>query len=50
MYNSSFINVEANIVTITVHNGLNIAENNGPLCEIHQACPKKETADENPYL
>ncbi|KAF5956685.1 hypothetical protein HYC85_003910 [Camellia sinensis] len=39
---------KAKIVTITVDRGLNIAEKSGPLCEMHQAWPKKEIADDIP--
>lgn len=37
--------MQARIVTITVDKGLNMAENKGPLLDIHHACVKNEIAD-----
>ena len=48
-YNSSCKNIEATMVVMTVHRGLNIAEKSGPLCDMHQAWTKKVTADPIPY-
>lgn len=42
--------MQAKIVTITVQRGLNIAENRGPLLDMHHACAKKVIADVRPYV
>jgi len=44
-YSSSCSNKGANMVTITVKRGLNIAEKRGPLSEMHHAWIKNNTAD-----
>lgn len=45
MYTSSWSNKTANTVTINVETGVNIAENRGPLLEMHHAWRHKATAD-----
>lgn len=50
MYISSRENVQAKMVTMTVHKGLNMAEKSGPLFEMHQAWAKNEIADPPPWI
>lgn len=50
MYISSWRNMQAKAVTMTVDKGLNMAEKSGPLLEMHQAWVKNEIADPTAWL